>query len=48
MTVLAQYSYSIFTQIHTHKHAREKLVSDNLLYTEFYTVYSIYIVYNIK
>ena len=37
ITVLAQYSCSIFT----HTHARENLVFDNLLYTEFYTVYSI-------
>ena len=37
ITVLARYSCIIFT----HTHAREKFVFDNLLYTEFYTVYSI-------
>ena len=41
ITVLAQYSCSIFTHAQTHTHARENLVFDNLLYTGFYTVYSI-------
>ena len=48
ITVLAQYSWSIFTHTQTHTHTREKLVFDNLLYTEFYTVYNIlYTVYSI-
>ena len=48
ITVLALYSCSIFTHTQTHIHAREKLVFDNLLYTEFYTVYNIlYTVYSI-
>ena len=39
--MLDQYSCSIDTHAQTHTHARENLFFDNLLYTEFYTVYSI-------
>ena len=39
ITVLAQCSCSIFT--HTDTHARKKLFFENLLHTEFYTVYNI-------